>query len=270
MPGYGLRLLEAKWPGLTPTTYHGALGLDISLLTFCVVVHHVAASVPVKNQWTGTRVEHLERTTYLLLACISLEILVQLWVMVPDEPIVWQWHSADAEWWCFVIYVTAWVYIGACTLVLDHFEFMGMKQIIYWIVDKEPPVTFQTYEMQTFMAHLRHPSLLQTLGILYATPYMTTTRLLAAVIATLYLLFGPTLSVEEISGVFEHFEERYLMNYKSTNPYLWYYQVVMGERNPYAEVRGEPNPPLAVVGHAIWGQGPGDIGDGEEVEEEQL
>ena len=63
-------------------------------------------------------------------------------------------------------------------------------------------------EQQELLSHLRHPTLLSPLVILWAVPTMTYDRLLLAVMLPLYILCGNQLTSEDVFYVNEMHNEK--------------------------------------------------------------
>lgn len=93
----------------------------------------------------------------------------------------------------WVIYGAGWAVAVAATFMIDHWEFLGLRQA-GWRTDRPPSPG--SVSRRWLYAWVRHPMMLGLLVAFWATPVMTAGHLLFAITASGYIAVGV------------HFEER--------------------------------------------------------------
>jgi protein-S-isoprenylcysteine O-methyltransferase Ste14 len=188
-------LADLAW---VPTTIDGpasgptwaALAVDLGLLLLFAVQHSVMARAAVKRR------VHLpvavERSTFVLASGVVLGLLFWQWRPLPGT--VW---SVAAQPWVgllWTVYGLGWVIAIAATFLIDHWDFVGLRQARW--DDRLGPYAGPGFTERWLYAWVRHPLMLGLLITFWATPTMTVGHLVFAVAATGYVAVGL------------HFEER--------------------------------------------------------------
>lgn len=196
---YGAFLLSAGWAiGFlagrgAPTSVDGpatrpawaAIAIDAALLLAFALHHSVAARADFKRRLTRLIPASAERSTYVLAA--SLLLLALLWWWQPVPAVIWHlgppWSAA-----IWVVYAVGWVIVVWSTFMVDHADFLGLKQAYRHVrrAAYRPPEFVQ----RSLYRWCRHPMMLGLAIAFWATPHMTAGHLFFAVAATAYIVVG--------------------------------------------------------------------------------
>mgnify|MGYP000107881149 CR=1 FL=1 len=107
-----------------------------------------------------------------------------------------------------------WIMVVVSTFLIDHFELFGLRQAWAWLRGREfKTATFREWSLYRIV---RHPMQLGVLIGLWATPDLTTSRLVFAGGFTAYVLLG--LRYEE-RALAAQFGDRY-HDYRARVPFL--------------------------------------------------
>ena len=172
--------------GPAPTGPVAAVAIDAALLLVFAVQHTVMARAGFKS-WLGrTLPAAAERSTYVLASSIALGLIFGFWQPVPARV----WDVSGAGWAAVLIwtvYVIGWLVTVATTFMIDHWDFLGLRQA-RWLGRGayEPP----PFKERWFYAWLRHPMMLGLLVTFWTTPRMTVGHLVFALAASGYIAVG--------------------------------------------------------------------------------
>lgn len=183
-----------------------ALFINICLVLLFALQHTIMARKRFKQKWTRVIPAHLERSTFVLAAGAAMALMLWYWQALPG--IVW---SIEHEYARIAIRGLAFfgiVYVLFSTLVANHFELLGLRQT--WLYVTGQPYTAVDFRRQWVYRYSRHPMMLGLLIVFWATPDMSASRLVLAILLTVYTFIG--ISFEERSLI-QEFGEKYL-NYK--------------------------------------------------------
>lgn len=175
-------------PALAPTVLPPPLAflIDLVLLTLFGLQHSVMARASFKRRWTEIVPQSIERSTYVLLA--SLALLLIFWQWRPLPGIIWQVHEpigAAVLWGLFAI---SWLIVVVATFLIDHLDLTGLRNGWDRIRGVEPaPSGLRTPGLYRLV---RHPMMFGLLIAFWATPTLTTDRLLFALGMSAYILIG--------------------------------------------------------------------------------
>lgn len=188
----------------TGASWAAALGIDLALLGLFAVQHSVMARPAFKAWWTQMVPPAVERSTYLVAACIALAVLYLLWVPIA-EPVVWRLQSGASIALAWALFAAGWLILLVSTFLINHFELFGLQQVVARFAGRPvPPVQFKTPLLYRWV---RHPIYLGVLLGIWSTPVMTAGHLLFALGISAYVLIG--IAFEE-RDLIARFGERYL------------------------------------------------------------
>ena len=161
-----------------------AAATDAALLLLFAVQHSVMARRPVKRALERWVPRALERTAFILATVGCLATLFVLWQPVEG----WVWHVEGP--WAVVLwsgFVAGWVLTLTSTFLVDHLEFIGLRQTGWGA----PSGSLATPFIQKGLYGIvRHPMMVGLLIAFWCTPRMSAGHLLFAVAASGYIAVG--------------------------------------------------------------------------------
>ena len=179
-----------------------ALLVDLGLLGLFAVQHSVMARPAFKRWWTRFVPASAERSTYVLFSSAALILL--FWFWQPMGGSIWSITSPAGETTMYVVYAAGWALLLYSTFLIDHFDLFGLRQV--WLHLRGKPYTATSFRTPWLYRQVRHPLYVGWLMIFWATPIMTATHLLFAVMTTAYILVA--IQLEERDLVDAHPEYR--------------------------------------------------------------
>ncbi len=174
-----------------------AIVIDLIVLSIFAVQHSLMARPFFKRMWTKIVPPAVERSTYVVFSSLALILLYWLWR--PIDGTVWSTSGnlATALW---VVFAAGWGIVLISTLLIDHFELFGLRQV--WANFRGqalPPPEFKT---PTFYRAVRHPIYLGFTLAFWAIPVMTYGHLLFAAACTGYMLIAIRFEEHDLIGTF--------------------------------------------------------------------
>ena len=191
---------------LAPTTLDGvprkpfavALLIDLGLLALFALQHSVMARPAFKRAWTRLVAEPLERPIYVLASSLCLIALFAFW-----EPLggaVWQIDSTVGKAIAYTLFAFGWGLVLLTTFLINHFDLFGLRQV--WLFLLGRPYTRLHFVEPGPYRLVRHPLYVGWLFAFWATPTMTASHLVFAIMTTAYILVA--IQLEERDLVAEH------------------------------------------------------------------
>jgi len=179
--------LADRW---APTTVDGRAGgswqsasaVDLGLLGLFAVQHTVMARAAFKGWAARVVPRSVERSTYVLASSALLMLLYVGWRALPGT--LWRVSGAPAA-AVWAAYALGWAIAIAATFMVDHREFLGLRQAASG--GAAPPPGFTARRLY---AWVRHPMMTGLLIAFWATPQMTVGHLIFALAGTGYILVG--------------------------------------------------------------------------------
>lgn len=179
-----------------------AILVNAALLLLFAVQHSTMARPAFKRWWTTVVPEHLERSTYVLLASLCLMLL--MWKWQPIGGVVWTTENSVAKTVLFITYLLGWAIVFVATFLINHFDLFGLRQV--WLYAKGKPYTTLPFRIPVFYRFVRHPLYLGFLIAFWSTPVMTIAHLLFAVLTTSYILIAIRFEERDLQV---HFGKKY-------------------------------------------------------------
>lgn len=206
MAGFVGNFLVAKSIDSTPAaSVGGAVAVDLLLLGLFAAQHSIMARPAFKRVWTRVVPQAIERSTYVFLSCMVTAVLM------------WQWRSIDIVVWdvqqpvlrtaAWVLFGVGWLLVPGVTLLIDHFDLFGLRQVWLHFVGRE--YSSPRFQAALFYRHVRHPLYIGWAIAFWATPTMTVGHLLFAGVLTAYMAAAAVVEERDLVAHFGHSYEDY-------------------------------------------------------------
>lgn len=161
-----------------------SLAIDLGLLALFAAQHSVMARPAFKRAWTRIVPEPVERSTYVLAS--SLAMILLFWQWRPLGGVVWDVQNPTGRALLHGGFAFGWLLVLATTFLINHFDLFGLRQV--WLHLRGRPYTALRFTTPGPYKLVRHPLYVGWLFAFWATPTMTATHLLFAVMTTAYIL----------------------------------------------------------------------------------
>jgi len=171
---------EPQWP------LGFALLIDAGLIFLFALQHSIMARPNFKRWWTKFVPEPIERSTYILFSSICLLLL--FWQWQPIGGIIWQVESETTQLVLQSICIVGFGIALASTFLINHFDLFGLQQVWFYVKGKKYEQS--SFKTPFFYKYVRHPLYFGLLITFWATPTMTVTHLIFALLTTGYILAG--------------------------------------------------------------------------------
>jgi protein-S-isoprenylcysteine O-methyltransferase Ste14 len=185
------RTVDVGGPVSGPVT---ALLIDGLLLSLFAVQHSGMARCRFKEVWTRLVPEPIERSTYVLAASASLLALFALWRPIPA--VVWNLQAPVPRFAIDALAAVGWLVALFSTLLLNHFELFGLRQVYLAARNRELPSS--QFRTPWFYKWVRHPLYLGFIIAFWAAPTMTVGHLVFALGMLGYILVAIQLEERDL------------------------------------------------------------------------
>lgn len=209
--GAGKPLVVPRSIDLTTTGQGESLELrliiDALLLSLFAVQHSVMAREWFKRRWTQVVAPLLERSTYVLIASLTLLLLFWQWRAFGLEQVVWDVQNSTGRLVLQGLFWLGWLTVLVSTFLVDHFNLFGLKQAVCYLRGTEcPPLDFRT---PVLYKAVRHPIYLGFIIAFWATPRMSIGHLFFAVMTTAYIIIAIQFEERDLIHAYGEEYERY-------------------------------------------------------------
>jgi protein-S-isoprenylcysteine O-methyltransferase Ste14 len=179
-----------------------ALAVNLALLGAFAVQHSTMARPWFKERWTRVVPQHIERSTYVLVASLLLLLLFGQWRPMPR--VIWSVSNPTVSSALSVISLFGWALVLYGSFLIDHFDLFGMRQVYLHLRGR--PYTRPVFVTPWLYRVVRNPLMLGFLIAFWFTPEMTFGHLLFAIATTGYILVGISLEERDLA---RHLGEEY-------------------------------------------------------------
>jgi protein-S-isoprenylcysteine O-methyltransferase Ste14 len=171
-----------------------AVTIDVLLFSVFALHHSVLARSGIKTRLAGVIPSALERTIYVWVASVLFIVVCAAWQLVPGT----LWHvTGPAVWLLHAVQVGAVMVAIAAGRAVDVFEFAGVREAL-----SRPAIDSRTPTSRGPYGVVRHPLYLAFLLAVWPMPLMTGTRLVFALVSTIYVLIAIPMEERDLRRTF--------------------------------------------------------------------
>jgi protein-S-isoprenylcysteine O-methyltransferase Ste14 len=147
----------------------------------------------------------LERSTYVLLA--SLTLILLFWQWQPITAVVWKIETPAFAYTAIAGGFLGWLIVLYSTFLISHFELFGLTQVVVHFAGRlAEPIRFRTPGLYRL---IRHPIYLGFIIAFWSAPDMTLGHVLFAAVTTAYIFVGIWLEERDLVALFGEEYRRY-------------------------------------------------------------
>ena len=182
-----------------------ALLINLVLMSVFAVQHSGMARQGFKKLFTRFASPAIERSTYVLLA--SLTLILLFWQWQPMPAVVWNIETPALAAAATAGGFLGWLIVLYSTFLISHFELFGLTQVVTHFAGRvAEPMKFKTPGLYRL---IRHPIYLGFIIAFWCTPMMTLGHLLFAAVTTAYIFVGIYLEERDLVSLFGSEYRRY-------------------------------------------------------------
>jgi protein-S-isoprenylcysteine O-methyltransferase Ste14 len=182
-----------------------ALIVNILLMSLFAVQHSVMARKRFKQWWTQFVPKSIERSTYVLLASLSLVLLFWQWRPMPT--VIWHIDNPQIALAVTGVSFVGWLIVLTSTFLINHFELFGLHQVANNFAGR--PMPTMRFRTPLYYQFVRHPIYLGFIIAFWAASMMTVGHLLFAAVTTAYIFVGILLEERDLVDLFGDEYRRY-------------------------------------------------------------
>jgi len=189
----------------TTSSLTTALLINLVVMSIFAVQHSGMARRGFKRLFANFASPAIERSTYVLLASLSLILLYWQWQPMPS--VVWHIDNSVAANVVTAGGFLGWLIVLYSTFLISHFELFGLTQVVSHFFGRvTEPMKFKTPGLYRM---IRHPIYLGFIIAFWCTPTMTLGHLLFAAVTTAYIFVGIYLEERDLVAMFGDEYRRY-------------------------------------------------------------
>jgi len=171
---------------------------NLVLMSIFAVQHSGMARQGFKRLFMRFASPAIERSTYVLLASLSLILLFWQWKPMPE--VIWHLDNPVAAGIATAGGALGWLIVLYSTFLISHFELFGLTQVVSHFAGRMvEPIKFKTPGLYNL---IRHPIYLGFIIAFWCTPTMTLGHMLFAAVTTAYIFVGIYLEERDLVALF--------------------------------------------------------------------
>src|SRR3954469_13125312 len=175
-----------------------ALLVNLVLMSIFAVQHSGMARQGFKKLFARFASPAIERSTYVLLASLTLILLFWQWQAMPT--VIWNVENPFLAGVVMACGALGWLIALYSTFLISHFELFGLTQVVAHFAGRmAEPVKFKTPGLYRL---IRHPIYLGFIIAFWSAPTMTLGHLLFAAVTTAYIFVGIYLEERDLVSLF--------------------------------------------------------------------
>ena len=179
-------LVPKTLDGGPPHSFASALLVNALLVAVFAVQHGIMARLAFKRWWTRFVPVAIERSTFVFITVVLLNVLIWQWRSVPD--VLWSVEDPTLATALEVLGWSGWALVLFASFLIDHFELFGIKQV--WRYFRRTPHIPPPFQVRVLYRFVRHPLYLGFMIAFWATPLMTVGHMILSVLITSFVIVG--------------------------------------------------------------------------------
>jgi len=193
-----------------------AVLINALLITLYGALHSLMARPGFKAIWTRLVPQCVERSTYILVASLTLIVVMWQWRTLPQT--VWVADNSVGALALYALCGLGWNAMFLSSFLIDHWSLFGVAQVLAYF--HGTALVEAPFQAPLFYAYIRHPMQMGMLVGVWAIPVMTLGHFLFAAFFTVYALVGLHFEESGLLAVGGDFEKQYRLYQKNVGMLL--------------------------------------------------